>query len=144
MNKQKVKLNRVHLLESARKIFAQNLSKRAFLEVEYVNEEGTGLGPTLEFYYLVSKELRDVKALWHETSDHSLFPAPLQAAVAKGLSEEKVRELFEFAGTIVAKSIADERLADLPFSSVFWDLVFGKVASCACANHSLEIDDLRY
>ena len=126
VNKQKVKLNRAHLLDSARKVFSQNLSKRAFLEVEYVHEEGTGLGPTLEFYYLVSKELRDIKALWHETSDHSLFPSPLQVSVAKGVTEEKVRELFEFAGTLVAKSIADERLVDLPFSSVFWDRVCSK------------------
>jgi hypothetical protein len=30
------------------------ISNRAFLEVEYKDEQGTGLGPTLEFYYLVA------------------------------------------------------------------------------------------
>jgi len=28
------------------------LKRKNFLEIEYVNEEGTGLGPTLEFYYI--------------------------------------------------------------------------------------------
>lgn len=31
---------------------------RAILEVQYDSEVGTGLGPTLEFYALVSKELQ--------------------------------------------------------------------------------------
>lgn len=31
---------------------------RAILEVQYDGEVGTGLGPTLEFYALVSKELQ--------------------------------------------------------------------------------------
>jgi E3 ubiquitin-protein ligase TRIP12 len=31
---------------------------RALLEIQYENEVGTGLGPTLEFYTLVSKELQ--------------------------------------------------------------------------------------
>lgn len=33
---------------------------KALLEVQYENEVGTGLGPTLEFYALVSKELQKV------------------------------------------------------------------------------------
>ena len=38
---------------------------RALLEIHYENEVGTGLGPTLEFYTLVSKELQRADlALW--------------------------------------------------------------------------------
>ena len=33
-------------------------SSRAVLELEYFNEPGTGLGPTLEFYTLLSHELQ--------------------------------------------------------------------------------------
>lgn len=33
-------------------------SSRAMLEIQYENEVGTGLGPTLEFYALVSQELQ--------------------------------------------------------------------------------------
>jgi len=36
----------------------KQLQKRTLLEVEFVKEEGTGLGPTLEFYSLISQMLR--------------------------------------------------------------------------------------
>ena len=39
-----------------------------FLEIQYEGEVGTGLGPTLEFYSLVSKELqRSDLQLWKVT-----------------------------------------------------------------------------
>lgn len=43
---------------------------KALLEIQYENEVGTGLGPTLEFYALVSTELqrRDL-GLWNDGSD---------------------------------------------------------------------------
>ena len=34
--------------------------------------------------------------------------------------------MFRLAGTIMAKSITDDRLIDLPLSSLFWDLLLGK------------------
>lgn len=35
-------------------------------EIQYEHEVGTGLGPTLEFYSLVSKELQEaVLDIWH-------------------------------------------------------------------------------
>ena len=37
------------------------VSNRAFLEVEYKDEIGTGLGPTLEYYFLVAQELKNYK-----------------------------------------------------------------------------------
>ena len=33
-------------------------SSRSLLKIQYEGEVGTGLGPTLEFYSLVSKELQ--------------------------------------------------------------------------------------
>ena len=33
-------------------------SSRSLLEIQYDGEVGTGLGPTLEFYSLISKELQ--------------------------------------------------------------------------------------
>lgn len=39
---------------------------QALLEIQYENEVGTGLGPTLEFYALVSQELQRADLdLWH-------------------------------------------------------------------------------
>lgn len=53
-SKQKVKIDRMNFLECTLKIFTTpgTLKRKNFLEVEFLNEEGTGLGPTLEFYYL--------------------------------------------------------------------------------------------
>ena len=38
-------------------------------------------------------------------------------------------EFFRLAGTMMAKSIVDDRLIDLPLSSVWWDILLGKKMS---------------
>jgi hypothetical protein len=40
---------------------------------------------------------------------------------------KKKHDLFRVIGTMIAKSIVDDRLFDLPLSSLFWDLLLGKV-----------------
>lgn len=49
-------------------IFSQDFGhSKALLEIQYENEVGTGLGPTLEFYALVSTELqRTDLGLWND------------------------------------------------------------------------------
>ena len=39
-------------------VMSELASSRSLLEIQYENEVGTGLGPTLEFYTLVSKEIQ--------------------------------------------------------------------------------------
>lgn len=46
------------MLLSAEKVMETYASHRAVLELEYFGEVGTGLGPTLEFYTLLSHELQ--------------------------------------------------------------------------------------
>ena len=46
---------------------------------------------------------------------------------AKDEELKRVYEIFRMIGIMVAKSISDDRLIDLPLSSLFWDLVLGKV-----------------
>ena len=53
MAKEKEPVNRDKLIKSAETIFENYKSSNAAIEVEYMNEVGTGLGPTLEFYTLV-------------------------------------------------------------------------------------------
>ena len=67
LQRQKVRISRNHLLESAVKVFELYGASTSILEVEYFEEVGTGLGPTLEFYSLASKEFgrRDLK-LWRD------------------------------------------------------------------------------
>ena len=88
LQRQKVRISRAKILESALKVMDLYGSSQSILEVEYFEEVGTGLGPTLEFYSLVSKEFarRDLK-IWrdadltmpgaHVHHPLGLFPAPI-------------------------------------------------------------------
>lgn len=108
-------INRNEILGYAKKVIKQ-IQKKCFVEIEYEGEEGTGLGPTLEFFDLVANEIRGMR-VWGDTEDHCLFPRA-------GLSEEEAKE-FVFIGSFVAKAVCDQRMIDLPISSLFWDLVIG-------------------
>ncbi|XP_037958310.1 E3 ubiquitin-protein ligase Ufd4 isoform X2 [Teleopsis dalmanni] len=46
------------LLEWAIQVMKVHCNRKSVLEVEFVGEEGTGLGPTLEFYALVASEIQ--------------------------------------------------------------------------------------
>ncbi|KIH67050.1 HECT-domain protein [Ancylostoma duodenale] len=64
-----------HLLEQAIRVMKFHADRKAVLEIEYVGEEGTGLGPTLEFYALVAAELqRKALAIWlcDDMDEHQL------------------------------------------------------------------------
>ena len=65
LQRQQVRISRNHILESAMKVFELYGSSSSILEVEYFEEVGTGLGPTLEFYSLTSREFarKDLKVL---------------------------------------------------------------------------------
>jgi E3 ubiquitin-protein ligase TRIP12 len=53
-------IDRQKVLECSLNLMSK-VSNRAFLEVEYKDEIGTGLGPTLEYYFLVAQELKNYK-----------------------------------------------------------------------------------
>ena len=50
--REKVIVNREKLLKSAETLFENYKASNAAIEIQYLNEVGTGLGPTLEFYTL--------------------------------------------------------------------------------------------
>ena len=53
------------MLVWAEAILSAHAERKSVLEVEYVGEEGTGLGPSLEFYALVASELQQRSlAMW--------------------------------------------------------------------------------
>lgn len=60
LQRQKVRVSRNRILDSAAKVMEMYSSQKAVLEVEYFGEVGTGLGPTLEFYTLLSRDLQKV------------------------------------------------------------------------------------
>lgn len=69
LQRQKVRVSRNRILDSAAKVMEMYSSQKAVLEVEYFGEVGTGLGPTLEFYTLLSHELqRAGLGMWRSNS----------------------------------------------------------------------------
>ncbi|XP_011046694.1 PREDICTED: E3 ubiquitin-protein ligase UPL3-like isoform X1 [Populus euphratica] len=69
LQRQKVRVSRNRILDSAVKVMDMFSSQKAVLEVEYFGEVGTGLGPTLEFYTLLSHDLQKVSlGMWRSNS----------------------------------------------------------------------------
>lgn len=59
------KVSRHHILDSAMAALFRHAHSKSVLEVEFESEEGTGLGPTLEFFSLIAAELqRKDLAMW--------------------------------------------------------------------------------
>lgn len=133
------------ILSWAMQVMKTHADRKSILEVEFVGEEGTGLGPTLEFYALVAAELqRRELGMWICDDDaidmqegvdlgeglkppgyyvrrvSGLFPAPLPQN-----SEicDKAVKYFWFLGVFLAKVLQDNRLVDLPLSKSFLKLM---------------------
>ena len=114
----KIIVDRNKILEHGFTLLDDAVSSKffGFLEFEYVGEIGNGLGPTLEFYYLVFEKLKEDKRLWYKTTDGYLYPN-------LGLNDNKeCIKLFKLLGYIIGRAIYDDRLMDIPLSRVFWDL----------------------
>ena len=154
-----MRISRSRVVDSALKVIDLYAAQKASLEVEYFGEAGTGLGPTLEFYTLVSRELRRSELrLWvdesspaasaKEVSDMDkiktgdeeasyvyaacgLYPRPIaQGADGSGVPARTL-QLFGFMGKFVAKAMLDNRLVDLPFCQTFYKQLLGEPLSLA-------------
>ncbi|XP_064639626.1 E3 ubiquitin-protein ligase TRIP12-like isoform X2 [Lineus longissimus] len=144
LDRRKRVVSRVDLLKQAEKVMEDLGNSRALLEIQYENEVGTGLGPTLEFYALVSRELqRSDLDIWrgqaikfpdahgpeedvlYMHSSSGLFPAPLPRN-AKAALVTKVKNKFKFLGKFMAKALMDSRMVDIPLSLVFMKWVLGQ------------------
>ncbi|KAM9569760.1 E3 ubiquitin-protein ligase HECTD1-like isoform 20-T20 [Salvelinus alpinus] len=134
------------MMEWAESVMQIHADRKSVLEVEFQGEEGTGLGPTLEFYALVAAEFqRTSLGIWLCDDDFpddesrqvdlggglkppgyyvqrscGLFPAPFPQD-----SDEldRLSKLFLFLGVFLAKCIQDNRLVDLPISRPFFKLL---------------------
>ncbi|CAD5221557.1 unnamed protein product [Bursaphelenchus okinawaensis] len=137
------------LFDNATRVMKFHAARKAILEIEYLGEEGTGLGPTLEFYALVAAEFqRKSLAMWLcDDSDENqmelekgsldlgegkkppgfyvrraggLFPA---SAPQHSAEAERIADLFRILGVFLAKVLQDGRLVDLPLSLPFLKLL---------------------
>lgn len=79
----KVRVARSRLLQSAKKLLAIYGGKKAVIEIEFLGEVGTGLGPTTEFFTLVCEEIQSKRLMMWRDDD----PAD-QAAAANDADKE--------------------------------------------------------
>ncbi|XP_058890457.1 E3 ubiquitin-protein ligase TRIP12-like isoform X1 [Acipenser ruthenus] len=138
LDRKKRTINREELLKQAESVMQDLGSSRAMLEIQYENEVGTGLGPTLEFYALVSQELqRSDLGLWrgeevalsnpkgsqegtkYVFNSRGLFAVPF-GRTTKPAHIAKIKMKFRFLGKLMAKAIMDFRLLDLPLGLPFY------------------------
>uniref|UniRef100_A0A3Q3WRW6 E3 ubiquitin-protein ligase n=1 Tax=Mola mola TaxID=94237 RepID=A0A3Q3WRW6_MOLML len=138
LDRKKRTINRDELLKQAESVMQDLGSSRAMLEIQYENEVGTGLGPTLEFYALVSQELQRADlGLWrgeevtlanpkgsqegtkYMFSTRGLFAVPF-GRTTKPAHIAKIKMKFRFLGKLMAKAIMDFRLLDLPLGLPFY------------------------
>ncbi|KAJ8721521.1 hypothetical protein PYW07_002296 [Mythimna separata] len=156
------------LLRSAMQVMRVHAGRKSVLEVEFAGEEGTGLGPTLEFYALVAAELQraDLSMWLHDAPDAAthcddnaphhlvlpdekppgyyvtrsggLFPAPLPQ---DSPICDTVCKYFWFLGVFLAKVLQDGRLVDLPISEPFLRIMCGEELTNDCLE---EIDPIRH
>ncbi|OUC44812.1 HECT-domain protein [Trichinella nativa] len=132
LERRKVCIPRQNILKQAETVFNNMNHSRAVLEVQYENEVGSGLGPTLEFYALVSHNLQRADLhLWRGTvnrdrplaegvneyihSDTGLFPDLLNP----GNSEEVIRR-FRLCGKLLSRALLDGRVLDIPLNVLFF------------------------
>lgn len=142
--RQKVRLSRKLILQSAVKVLQLYGSIPGILEIEYFDEVGSGLGPTLEFYATVSKEFSKKKLkLWRDDDDdneedhdheiegnegfvlaqHGLFPRPLDKHQIFSENGRKVVYFFATLGKFIARALLDSRIIDFNFNPVFLQLI---------------------
>lgn len=131
LQRQKVRISRQKILESALKVMELYGASQSILEVEYFEEVGTGLGPTLEFYSTVSNEFAKKKLrLWRDVDGNGsdefifgasgLFPRPLSAEEVRTPNGERILHLFKMLGKFVARSMIDSRIIDIHFNPTFF------------------------
>ncbi|KAF3492417.1 serine/threonine protein kinase [Arthroderma uncinatum] len=142
LQRQKVRISRTRILDSAMKVLELYGSSPSVLEIEYFEEVGTGLGPTLEFYSTVSREFSKKKLkLWRDSDANTdgeyvnnklgLFPAPMSHEQTTQEAGKKQLQHFKALGKFVARSMLDSRIIDIGFNPLFFSAGRGAYAKKA-------------
>jgi len=137
LQRQKVRVNREQIFESAKKVFAIPNTSKMVLEVEFFEEVGTGTGPTLEFFTLLSKQFKRRKLhLWrddgganpedHVVSSHGLFPAPSTKIQHGSKDHVHCVKNFKVLGQAIGKVLQDGRMLDLALAPAFYRAMLGR------------------
>lgn len=114
--------------------------KHTVLEFTFDGEAGSGLGPTLEYYCLLSHALQETSlGLWrdeavdkgtHVVTTLGLFPQP------KAECDEKTSSIFLLLGMLLARTLQDQRSLDLHLNPLLLKWILGH-PSCQLADIKL-------
>ncbi|CAF1384645.1 unnamed protein product [Adineta steineri] len=128
-----VGIDRENVLHDAMNLFHYHAKSKSKLEIQFLNEEGTGDGPTLEFYALIANDLQKYQlGLWWNHDDfeshqtdyvrklEGLFPAPYPQDDSK---LDDICNYFSLMGIYFAKCLLDKYLIDMPLSIAFLKLL---------------------
>lgn len=138
ISRQKVRISRTNLLSSAFRVLERFGSSPGILEIEYYNEVGSGLGPTMEFYSVISHEFQRADLqMWRDAglqlsskvnlgyvaSANGLFPKPLASMEQNSRFEKKINDLFWYLGVFLARALFDCRVADIDLNPLFFRML---------------------
>ncbi|KAM7535158.1 hypothetical protein Aperf_G00000103178 [Anoplocephala perfoliata] len=131
----------------AERVMDEHAECKAELEIRFKDEGGTGSGPTLEFYNLISMEFRrNSLGLWVNSDDQGeyanpafgLFPEPYPR---NAVPLEVIRR-FYIMGITVGKVLQDRHLLDLPFSKPLLKIFANYATSVQMLESSTEAGSL--
>ncbi|EAY23577.1 hypothetical protein TVAG_119130 [Trichomonas vaginalis G3] len=136
--KMKVHANRNKIVEDGKKIL-QNLPATLRIDVDFVGEMGFGIGPTQEFYTLLSREFcRPIRGLWRNSDPESEFVYSPMGLFPSPVANPKEMRLF---GILCARAIAANCLIDVPLSESFFKYITYNLKKKQSANQ-VTIDDI--
>lgn len=142
LSRTKVRLTRDRLLDGAVQVMRDMSASNTVLEFEFSNEIGTGLGPTLEYYTLVSREFqRRSLGLWRDTvvgpraeTEHVFNPEGLFPRPVAGPLSATLLKYFDTLGRFMARACLDSRLLDITLSRCFYVWLGGHASELSLAD----------
>lgn len=152
--KERVKVYRANILESAEVVMKLHAKRKAILDVVFVGEKGYGSGVTAAFYSTTAHALHTLsenqtKHYWIFGEDDEARAADAKTFCSDGFNEiaeeaavirhsnglfpyphrkpdSKLVNRFRLVGRLAGKALMDERLLPLPLSPQFMKLVVGE------------------
>ncbi|KAL5247172.1 hypothetical protein ACHWQZ_G019131 [Mnemiopsis leidyi] len=136
LDKDKRCVDRDSVFPQGRGIMTELAASTSLLEVYYVGEVGTGLGPTLEFYTLLSRAFQEsALGMWREngsyTANGKTYVSAPNGFYPRAVSQVDCPELsrlcddFTYLGRVLGKALIDNRILDIAFSEPFYRWLLG-------------------
>uniref|UniRef100_A0A1Q3F208 E3 ubiquitin-protein ligase n=1 Tax=Culex tarsalis TaxID=7177 RepID=A0A1Q3F208_CULTA len=105
LDRRKRAISREDILKQAESIIQDFGHSKALLEIQYENEVGTGLGPTLEFYALVSTELQRCDlGLWNDSDSYKNNNNQQSSSIADNIVKSSMNQIDDDTAAATANT----------------------------------------